>query len=87
MQVYIHVNGYRFFCQKRIIHLDHDRKNYVTEGKICPLNLSYCELDCNAWERKENFREPGLLDHFLTEHTEDYCKQDYLGIDSATWKV
>lgn len=54
------------------------------KGRICPFNLPYFELDFDAWDREENCRETELLDHFLTECTEDYYGQDYLGIDQAT---
>lgn len=57
------------------------------KGRICPFNLLYFELDFDAWDREENCRETELLDHFLTECTEDYYGQDYLGIDQVTWKV
>lgn len=73
------------FCHpKHRVHFDCD--SYFIKGRICPFNLPYCELDHEAWER-ENFRKPWLLDHFLTENTEDYYRQYYTGTDPATWKV
>lgn len=62
-------------------------QSYFIKERICPVNLPCCELDRDAWQREENCKELGLLDHFLTEYTEDYYRQDYLGIDPASWKV
>lgn len=73
------------FCHpKHGIHLDCD--SYLSKVGFA-LSIYHTVNLIMRHGKEENFRKPWLLDHFLTERTEDYYRWCYIGTDPATWKV